>query len=150
MLLFLNPVNTKQPNTMNKTEMYEMLNNLILSGEKQDKAKILEALSEVAEMTKPKSKKPTGKVKRVLVTGDATFAPSIKMPPQCIEMQKIVAEKTKTKPVLKSKLMLDLDGDEKVWKRLRTRQAPSKIYAFYQRRLIDAGGLKHEVVELES
>lgn len=130
---------------MNKTEMYNKLSELASKNLKPEELKAkIEAL---AEETKPKTK-PRGVVKRVFVTA----VPGVelgKCPGQMKRLYKLLCDRN-VKGKQLQRLHEELDSDKKVVATLDTVQLPRTIYRFYQKRLIDAGALKHEVKEIKS
>jgi len=126
---------------MKKAEMYAQL----VKAANAATGKQKETLLKLAEAAKPKTK-PSGPVKRVFVSAPSGWQhpeDGTKWQPQLIALQKQIARLTAEKPIMRTTLLKQINEDKQVHAALNTVQDPSRIYAFYQKKLLDAGGLVH-------
>lgn len=131
-------MNFKPQQIMKKIELHnELLEIVNLS-----KSDMIERIKELAESVKPKTVARGPKKQMFVRVHELNIDPSIKYPNQMLKLHKVLSRVCiEDMPLADVKKRMD---EKPVYaKLLKTRQNPSRIYAWYQKRLMEEGALEH-------
>lgn len=130
---------------MKKQELY---NKLVELSEVKKSEELRSQLLELAESIKPKTRESGPKSKKHVHVFDFIPDENEKWPKQAIAVHRILTRMSSVSELPLAELKQRLDSKPVYRRVLKTKQAPSRIYSFYQKRLIDAGAISHEDVEI--